>query len=66
MYLIDSHKKDREIKVRFDHDTMQAITALANITRKQRAVFIRGLVMEELKRRSLETLSRELPANGRP
>ncbi len=43
--------RTNEVKVRFDQVTMQAVDALARLTRKQRAVLIRDLVMDTLKRR---------------
>lgn len=44
MYADPKHLKDREIKVRFDEATYNAIEALANLHRTQRAVFVRELI----------------------
>ncbi len=51
MYPDRTHLRTNEVKVRFDQVTMQAVDALARLTRKQRAVLIRDLVMDTLKRR---------------
>jgi predicted DNA-binding protein len=50
MYVDPRHLKDREVKVRFDQETFDAIQALANLHRTQRAVFIRELVEAALDR----------------
>lgn len=51
MYPDRTHLRTNEVKVRFDQVTMEAVDALARLTRKQRAVLIRDLVMDTLKRR---------------
>lgn len=51
MYIDRTHLRTNEVKVRFDADTMQAVDVLARMTRKQRAVFVRDLVTEEIRRR---------------
>ena len=51
MYDDPRHLRNQEVKVRFDADTMTAISALARITRKQRAVLIRDLVLDEINAR---------------
>lgn len=54
MYANPAHLRDHEVKVRFDEATMAAIEALAVVTRKQRAVLLRDLVMDEIHRRLAE------------
>jgi hypothetical protein len=51
MYLDRSHLRTNEVKVRFDETTMRAVDALAKLTRKQRAVFVRDLVMDAIRQR---------------
>lgn len=51
MYPDRTHLRTCEVKVRFDEVTMRAVDALANLTRKQRAVFVRDLVAAEIRRR---------------
>lgn len=63
MYDDPRHLRNQEIKVRFDEDTMTAIASLARITRKQKAVLIRDLVLDEIKTRL--QASRETQAIGR-
>jgi predicted transcriptional regulator len=55
MYQDRTHLRDQEIKVRFDEATKRAVDALANLTRKQPAVFVRDLVTAEIRRRLEES-----------
>ncbi|MCP5197019.1 MAG: hypothetical protein H6974_09570 [Gammaproteobacteria bacterium] len=64
MYEDPTHLRNRAIKVRFDKDTMSAIATLARLTKKQKAVFVRELILDEIKRR-LETESPEIQTIGR-
>lgn len=52
MYDDPTHLRRHAIKVRFDKDTIAAVEALARLHRKQKAVFLRDLVMDDLKRRT--------------
>lgn len=53
MYDDPKHLRNNEIKVRINWDTKQAVIAfaLAHMTQKQPAAFIRDLVVDEIKRR---------------
>lgn len=50
-YQDPKHLRDHEVKIRFDEATMNTIDGLAFICRKQRAVLLRELILEEIRRR---------------
>ena len=50
MYSDPNHLHDREIKLRLDADTYQAVEALAKFHKTQKAVFVRDLVEAALER----------------
>lgn len=53
MYDDPTHIRDREIKVRLNDDELALVDALARYNRRQRAAFIRELLLASLSR--LET-----------
>jgi hypothetical protein len=65
VYQNKKHLRDHEIKVRFDELTLRAIDALAELTRKQRAVLLRDLVTDEIYRRLRKEESDGCDAIGR-
>lgn len=48
MYSDPRHVRDREIKLRVDDDTYDAIDALARVHRTQKAALVRDFVMAQL------------------
>lgn len=50
MYDDPSHIRDREIKVRLNDDELAVVDALARYNRRQRAAFIRDLLMASVAR----------------
>ncbi|WP_458068666.1 ribbon-helix-helix protein, CopG family [Rhodanobacter sp. BL-MT-08] len=50
MYDDPSHIRDREIKVRLNDEELAVVDALARYNRRQRAAFIRELVMASVAR----------------
>lgn len=64
-YANKRHLKTHEIKVRFDTDAIALVDAVANLTRRQRAVLVREYALREIKRRLSEELPKTKP-HGRP
>lgn len=50
MYDDPTHIRDREIKVRFNEDELALVDALARYNRRQRAAFIRELLLSSVER----------------
>jgi len=50
MYDDPAHIRDREIKVRLNDDELAVVDALARYNRRQRAAFVRDLVMASVAR----------------
>lgn len=50
MYDDPAHIRDREIKVRLNDDELAVVDALARYNRRQRAAFVRELVMASVAR----------------
>lgn len=49
MYENRNHVRDNAVKVRFNDEEIDAINALARLSRKQRAAFIYEAVMRQIK-----------------
>ncbi|MEQ3658634.1 MAG: hypothetical protein ABNH21_06730 [Glaciecola sp.] len=53
MYDNRKHVRDNAIKVRFNQDEIEAINALAKLSRKQRAAFIYEAVIKQIELESI-------------
>lgn len=50
MYADPTHVRDHEVKVRLNDDELALVDALARYNRRQRAAFMRELVMASVRR----------------